>query len=154
LEKKDLIIQTFQQVGITLNSDGSEDGEIKIKDLEGIEVGEWELDVDVTQEEDEDSAALEAVLEAGKAPELPPVLEDDLDNDDKQDINITKASLRLRRQYFTAKEVESGDLLIINNEEDITTNSSTGLEDGDDDNSDESFDADGDDDDIEDHIME
>ena len=84
----------FWQVGITLNPNGSEDAEIKIKDLEGIKVGKWELNVDVTQEEDEDSAALEAVLEAGKAPELPLVLEDDLDNDDKQDINITKASLR------------------------------------------------------------
>jgi hypothetical protein len=94
---------------------------------------------------------LEAVLEAGKAPELPPVLEDDLDNDDKQDINITKASLRPGRQYFTAEEVEAGDPLIIDNEEDIT-DSSTGLEDRDD--SDESFDADGDDGDMEDHIME
>jgi hypothetical protein len=97
---------------------------------------------------------LEVVLEAGKAPKLPPVLEDDLDNNDKQDINITRASLRLGRQYFTTKEVESSDLLIINNEEDITTNSSNGLEDGDDDDLDESFNADGDDDDIEDHIME
>jgi len=139
-------------VGLSLNPDGSEDSEIKIKDLEGIKVGKWELEVDVTQEEDKDSIALEAILEAEKAPKLPPVLEDDLDNDDKQDINITKASLRPGRQYFTAEEVEAGDLLIIDNEEDITTDSGTGLEDGDD--SDESFDADRDNDDIEDHIME
>jgi hypothetical protein len=93
-EKKDVIIQSFQQVGLSLNPDRSEDLEIKIKDLEGIEVGKWELEVDVTQEEDEDSAALEAVLEAEKAPKLPLVLEDDLSNSDKLDINITKASLR------------------------------------------------------------
>jgi hypothetical protein len=92
------------------------------------------------------------MLEAGKAPELPPVLENDLDNNNKQDINITKASLCLGHQYFTAEEVEAGDPLIIDNKEDIT-DSSTSLEDRDDD-SDESFDADEDDDDIENHIME
>jgi hypothetical protein len=97
---------------------------------------------------------LEAVLEAGKAPELPPVLENDLDNDNKQDIiNITKASLCPGCQYFTAEEVEAGDPLIIDSEEVITTDSNTGLEDGDD-NSDESFNTDRDDDDIEDHIIE
>lgn len=94
------------------------------------------------------------MLEAGKALKLLPVLEDDLDNDDKQDINITKASLRLGRQYFNAEEVESSDLLIINNKEDITTNSSTSLKDGDDDDLDESFNANKDDDDIEDYIIE
>jgi hypothetical protein len=77
------------------------------------------------------------------------VLEDNLSDSSKQGINITKASLRPGRQYFTAKEAEAGDPLIINNEED----SSTSLEDRDDD-SDESFDASGDDDDMEDHIME
>jgi hypothetical protein len=81
-------------VGLSLNPNGSKDSEIKIKDLKGIEVGKWELEVDVTQEEDKDSIALEAVLEAEKAPKLPPVLEDDLSNSDKPDINITKASLR------------------------------------------------------------
>jgi hypothetical protein len=35
-------------VGLSLNPNGSKDSEIKIKDLEGIEVGKWELEVDVT----------------------------------------------------------------------------------------------------------
>jgi hypothetical protein len=147
-----MIIKTFRQVGLSLNPDGSEDLEIKIKDLEGIEVGKWELEVDVSQEEDEDSTALEAVLEAEKTPKLLLVPER---NNEKQEINITKASLRSRagNQYFTAEEADTGDPLIVNNEEDITTDSNTGSEDGNDD-SDESFDTDGDNSDLEDHMME
>lgn len=43
-----MIIKSFRQVGLSLNSDGSKDLEIKIKDLEGIEVGNWELEIDIT----------------------------------------------------------------------------------------------------------
>jgi hypothetical protein len=150
-EKKDVIIKAFQQVGLSLNPNGSKDSEIKIKDLEGIQVGNWELEVDVTQEEDEHSATLEAVLEAEKAPRLPPALEDNLSDSDRPDINITKASLRPGRRYFTAEEAEAGEPLIID-EEDIT-DSYISSEDGDDD-SDDSFDVDRDDDDVEDHIMD
>jgi hypothetical protein len=46
-EKKDVIINSFRQVGLSLSPDRSEDLEIKIKDVEGIEVGNWELEVDV-----------------------------------------------------------------------------------------------------------
>jgi hypothetical protein len=140
-------------VGLSLNPDGSKDSEIKIKDLEGIEVGKWELEVDITQEEDEDSTALEAVLEAEKALKLPLALEDDLSDSDKPNINITKASLRPGRQYFTAEEAEAGEPLIVD-EEDITTDSSASSEDGDDNDLDESFDGDGDNDNLEDHIMD
>jgi hypothetical protein len=38
---KDLIIQTFRNVGLSLNPDGSEDSELKIRDLPDIEVGDW-----------------------------------------------------------------------------------------------------------------
>jgi hypothetical protein len=104
-----------------------------------------------SQEEDEHSATLEAVLEAEKAFRLPLALEDNLSDSDRPDINITKASLRPRRQYFTAEEAEASGPLIID-EEDIT-DSHTSLKDGDDD-SDDSFDVDRDDDDLEDHIMD
>jgi hypothetical protein len=97
--------------------------------------------VDVTQEEDEDSTALVAILEAKKVPKLPLVLEDDLSGSDKLDINITKASLRPGRQYFTAEEAEAREPLIID-EEDITTDSSAGSEDRDDNDSDKSVDSD------------
>lgn len=36
----DTIINTFRRVGLTLKTDGSEDSEIRIKDLEGIAVGD------------------------------------------------------------------------------------------------------------------
>ena len=38
---KDTIIKTFRQTGISLNPDGSEDSEIKIRDVPDIEVGDW-----------------------------------------------------------------------------------------------------------------
>jgi hypothetical protein len=38
---KDTIIQTFQRVGLSLNPDGSEDSELKIKGIENIIVGDF-----------------------------------------------------------------------------------------------------------------
>jgi hypothetical protein len=38
---RDLIIKTFRQTGLALNPDGSEDSELKIRDLPGIEIGDW-----------------------------------------------------------------------------------------------------------------
>jgi hypothetical protein len=40
-EYKHTIIKTFRQTGISLNPDGSEDLEIKIRDVPDIEVGDW-----------------------------------------------------------------------------------------------------------------
>ena len=41
IQYKDTIIQTFWCVGLSLNPNGSEDHEIKIKGLENIEVGDF-----------------------------------------------------------------------------------------------------------------
>jgi hypothetical protein len=41
IEYKQVIINTFRNVGLSLNPDGSEDHEIKIKDLDGITVGDY-----------------------------------------------------------------------------------------------------------------
>ena len=57
----------------------------------------------------------------------------------------------LKRNNFIKSQLRY-PLLIIGSEEDIATDSSTGLEDSDDD-SDRSFNVSGDDDDIEDHII-
>lgn len=40
-EKKDMIIRSFPHVGLTLNVDGSEESEIRVKDVPNLEVGNW-----------------------------------------------------------------------------------------------------------------
>ena len=40
-EKSKLIVKAFQQVGITLPIDGSQDSELRIKGLKGLEIGDW-----------------------------------------------------------------------------------------------------------------
>jgi hypothetical protein len=40
-EKKDVIIKTFRQVGLSLNPDGSEDHELKIKGLDNLIIGDY-----------------------------------------------------------------------------------------------------------------
>jgi hypothetical protein len=40
-EKKDVIIKTFRQVGLSLNPDGSEDHELKIKGLDNLVIGDY-----------------------------------------------------------------------------------------------------------------
>jgi hypothetical protein len=45
-QHKDTIINTFCNLGLSLNPDGSEDSELKIQDLSGIEVGDYTLEED------------------------------------------------------------------------------------------------------------
>jgi hypothetical protein len=52
---KDTIIKTFRQVGLALNPDGSEDSELKIKDLPGITVGDFDRPVSVSNDDIKDS---------------------------------------------------------------------------------------------------
>jgi hypothetical protein len=40
-EHQHTIIKTFRQTGLSLNPNGSEDTELKIRDLPGIKVGDW-----------------------------------------------------------------------------------------------------------------
>ncbi|KAH0606088.1 uncharacterized protein H6S33_003749 [Morchella sextelata] len=40
-ERKELIVKSFRQVGISLAIDGSEDSEIKVKGLDNLEIGDW-----------------------------------------------------------------------------------------------------------------
>jgi hypothetical protein len=42
-QHKDTIINTFRNLGLSLNPDGSEDSELKIRDLPNITIGEWKL---------------------------------------------------------------------------------------------------------------
>jgi hypothetical protein len=59
----------------------------------------------------------------------------------------------VKNQYYTPEEAEARDLMIVNNLEDATTDSSSGTK-VDADDLDDSFNANEDNDDIEDHIME
>ena len=56
---KNTIIQTFRRLGLTVNPDGSEDAELKIKGLDGIKVGDWQRK-DIDTEEDESFGGLTA----------------------------------------------------------------------------------------------
>ena len=47
---KDTIIQTFRRVGLSLNPDGSEDHELKIKGLDDIQVGDYHSRVEAEPE--------------------------------------------------------------------------------------------------------
>ena len=50
-EKSDLIRSTFRKLGLSLAVDGSEDVELSIKDLPGMEVGDWRLTTDQVNEQ-------------------------------------------------------------------------------------------------------
>src|SRR6266516_386562 len=52
-EHRDTIIKTFRQVGLSLNPDGSEDSELKIKDLPGIVVGDYNRPAIISDDDDE-----------------------------------------------------------------------------------------------------
>jgi hypothetical protein len=43
---KETIIKTFCQTGLLLNPDGTEDSEIKIRDIPHVEVGDWRLSIE------------------------------------------------------------------------------------------------------------
>jgi hypothetical protein len=60
LEYKDTIINTFRNVGLSLNPDGSEDQELTIKDLPNIIVGDYHRDVDVEQQEESEETVATA----------------------------------------------------------------------------------------------
>jgi hypothetical protein len=63
LQYKDTIINTFRNVGLSLNPDSSEDQELTIKDLLDIAVGNYHCNVDVEQqgESEETVATAEAI---------------------------------------------------------------------------------------------
>ena len=92
---KDTIIKTFRQVGLSLNPDGSEDAELKIKDLPGIIVGDYNR---VTEE--------------------PIVIPDDDDTGDTIEVQQDQEGL-----LYTEQEVEDGLVDMKENPSDVTTDS-------------------------------
>jgi hypothetical protein len=69
LEYKDTIINTFRNVGLSLNPNGFEDQELKIKDLLDIIVGDYHYDVELEQqaESEETAATAEAIATVEEA---------------------------------------------------------------------------------------
>jgi hypothetical protein len=63
IEYKDTIVTAFRSVGMSLNPDGSEDKELKIKALDGITVGDWHQDVSQTEEQDAVAAQIALKVE-------------------------------------------------------------------------------------------
>lgn len=111
LEYKDTIVTAFSSVGMSLNPDGSEDAELKIKALDGIVVGDWRR-YDISQEEEEDIVAAQIaheVEEACRNGTIQAKIEAEKDEEEALELGITKASLRasnLQRcnRYFLADE--------------------------------------------------
>lgn len=55
----DLIRQTFRKLGLSLTVDGSEDTELKIRDLPNIEVGDWHLEEDEEEVQPDDPVEID-----------------------------------------------------------------------------------------------
>ena len=98
---------------MSLNPDGSEDIELKIKALDGIVVGDWHRH-DISQEEEEDIAVAQIaqeVEEACKNGTIQVKIEAEQAEEEAFELGITKASLRAStsqrcNRYFLADEEE------------------------------------------------
>jgi hypothetical protein len=137
-QHKDTIINTFRNLGLSLNPDGSEDSELKIRDLSGIEVGDYTL-------VQEDTMVTDV--------EAPPSADLDFQNP------IAPFTMELRSQthttstcrdlYYTAKEIR--DRVSEIEDKDVTTDS--GDETGDSVDSEDDFDPESDEEDMRDMNM-
>jgi hypothetical protein len=124
VQYKDTIIQTFRRVGLSLNPDGSEDHEIRIKGLEKIEVGDFsrkgpELGNGLGSLIASDIKAVEALQAklATRVAKLDKELindevpaDDEVDDEDHEEVFTlgrmgTRSQTRVNR-YFTNMEIE------------------------------------------------
>jgi DDE superfamily endonuclease len=141
IEYKDTIVRTFRQVGLSLNPNGSEDHEIKIKGLDGIVVGNYTQET-IDEDEDDglgsltlaDITAIEAAkvklaarVEAKRVRCMAEVDSEELDTDDEEHEEVqtlgrmsTRSQLRSQvNRYFTAMEAtEEVDVMEEDNEDD------------------------------------
>ena len=146
IEYKDTIIATFRSVGMSLNPNGLEDGELKIKALNGITVGDWHRS-DILQIEEQDAVTAQIALEVEEACQNGTIqgkIEAEKDEEDALELGITRASLRALNaqrcnRYFLAEEDENDDGSEVTNGSDSEV-----LE----------FDSSDDDEEAGDHIME
>ena len=72
-----MIRQTFRKLGLSLTINGSEDNEIRVKDIPSLQVGDWHLDLPAGKQEDvyraldpnETEAVVDASINATSQPE-------------------------------------------------------------------------------------
>jgi hypothetical protein len=165
LEYKDTIINTFRNVGLALNPDGSQDGELKVKGIPDIQVGDYcRDDLPSQQEEAEEVLALAGAATVQRKQEEKQ-LEQDINNaiaegnpdDEDKDPRDPFASvtdllwplsqcikrLPARDCYFTAEEAEARDPLVVEDPAEQATESEDDLADSwDNDDDDEEFNPD------------
>jgi len=177
LEYKDTIINTFRNVGLSLNPNGSEDQELTINDLPNIIVGDYHRDIEQQEESEETAAAAEAVAaveeveeEAEEERNWEQLQEGDVSEDERfQGIHsptFVTDFLRPRKQhypardrYFLSQEAEAGDPLCLEDADGATTETEDNLGDNwdSDETEDDEFDPDEEAEDIEmvqkDHYM-
>lgn len=114
-QHKDTIINTFRNLGLSLNPNGSEDSQLKIQDILDITIGEWKL-------LEEDTIIIDSQAPSTHATNL----------DFQNPIAPFTIELRTRSQtttstrkglYYTHKEIEEGISDREDDENDITTDS-------------------------------
>jgi hypothetical protein len=116
IEYKDTIITAFRNVGMSLNPNGLEDGELKIKALDGITVGDWHRH-DISQTEEQDIVAVQIAHEVEEACQdgtIQGKIRAEKDEEEALELGITKASLRASNaqrsnRYFLAEEEDDDD---------------------------------------------
>jgi hypothetical protein len=142
LEYKETIISTFRSVGLSLNPNGSEDKELKIKDLPDITIGDYHCNVEQQEEWEETAAIAEAVAncaeaeaeaeaEADEEDNWEKLQEDNLSDNERHAQGITTSvtdfvrpqrERRLARdRYFLSQEAEEGDPLCFEDPAEATT---------------------------------
>jgi hypothetical protein len=128
----------FRNVGLSLNPDGSEDAELKIKDLPDVTIRDYHCDIEQQKESEETAAAAQAVATVVEA-EAEAEEEDNWEQLHKGSVSENKRFqginspthvadfLHLWRQhhpardrYFLSQEAEDGDPLCIDNNDTTT----------------------------------
>src|SRR5580700_2753890 len=102
---------------MSLNPDRSEDLELKIKALDGIQIGDWEH-YDISQKEENEQGVQEVAIEVAEAVVRGDIHKKIRQDEDEVEISITRASLRSASQpsknlYFLEDEAGGFDSDII-----------------------------------------
>jgi hypothetical protein len=138
LEYKDTIVKTFRHVGLALDPNGSEDYDLKIKDLPNIAVGDYHRE-DLSQDMENDEVMATVLTTAnkqegkeGEIPEISNIVQSDNESAEDQP----------RDRYYTRQEALGGNPRVGNNQKDMTTDTegNSSVEEGEEESDDNEFD--------------